>query len=452
MDRNVYRYFGSGSLRRSVLCLLIGWFGAPLGAHPVLSFTVASHVEASKAHHEKSSSETFPLTVVLGHQYLTIDAKGVRTIYDFARNRMLRVDLQRKTYEDYSLYSEIAFRVLEFYNRVMLGKMLETMKTRPASVDAAMAEQLFSLAEDGSQTVLERKKSRGNTLFEWQNQLLVSASDAQQTLAAEYRREYWRFIRYYAGGHPQVLAALSGLSGVPEKMSFVRTNVKTETRTLTLRAISTPADAPYSLEGFALAMPDREPFKTLATVSVDDAPAQWQAHVAAALKDRDLAFSQARFLDAMLAQEEATLASGDPYLEWLQQVRDSMRGDAPTQRLISGLAARDESSAQQAAADFRALRDLKPQYSDVLDVFEGNELLSLKQGERGERLLLAALQENPYVTGAWHDLGDYYYRSFRMQDAWGCLDAARRMDAQNPTLRQIDELEQTLRAKNPDFF
>ncbi len=425
---------------------------AAAGAYPVLSFTVASHFELLKGRHEEPNNQTFDLRVVLGHQYLAIEAKGVRTIYDFERNRILHLNLQKKSYEDYSLYSDIGFRVLEFYNRLMLGKVLESVKTRPAAMDTALIEQQFSLVEDNSQTAIGRKKIGGNTQFLWQNQLLLTVSDAMHPLPAEYRREFWRFIRYYAGGHPQALSALSALEGVPDKMSFVLADLKTETRTLTLQGIATPVDVPYSLDGFRLVMPDREPYRTLATVAVDDAPARLNVRVAAALADRDIAYSQGRYLDAMLAQEEATLSTGDSYLHWLQQARDRLRSDAPTQRLIKALGARDASAAQQAAEDFHALREAKPQYVDVLDIFEGNALLTLKQGEQGERQLLAALSTDPYIAGAWHDLGDYYYRSFRMQDAWGCMDVARRIAPQNPVLRPIDDLEQTLRAKNPDFF
>jgi hypothetical protein len=46
---------------------------------------------------------------------------GTRTIYDFDRLRILRINLADKNYTNNSLYSDIGFRAVEFQNRIMLG-------------------------------------------------------------------------------------------------------------------------------------------------------------------------------------------------------------------------------------------------------------------------------------------------------------------------------------------
>jgi len=153
-----------------------------------------------------------------------------------------------------------------------------------------------------------------------------------------------------------------------------------------------------------------------------------------------------------LANDEAMLSLGDADRQWLVGAREHLVNDGPTRKLIGALSARDAAAAKQAAEDLHSLRDLNPRYTDVIDIFEGNTLLTLKQGDDGAKLLLSALAANPYLTGAWHDLGDYYYRAFRMQEAWACLDAARRIQPQNPMLQPVYKLEEALRQRNPDFF
>jgi hypothetical protein len=93
-------------------------------AHPVLTFSVTSNieplkgVEAQKGAIQRASHETFPLTVTLGHKYLSVDAKGTRTIYDFEHFRLYELNLADRSFHEFSLYADVGFRVLEFRNRL----------------------------------------------------------------------------------------------------------------------------------------------------------------------------------------------------------------------------------------------------------------------------------------------------------------------------------------------
>ena len=424
---------------------------AHVDAHPEIHIQVHSHIESTEDLKAKPTDETYPLVVTLGHTYLITESKGTRTIYDFERNRILLLDLLTKTYADYSLYSNIGYRVLEFYNRQMIRNALQGAKVDSPISQPALLEQLFSLTDEKANTVVETTKIKGHTVFTWKNNLLVTVTDSVTELPDDYRSEYWRFIRYYAGGHPKILTALSAERGIPTETIFVLTNLKTEKRTLTVQSISSPSDSNYSIEGYALKMPDAEPFKTLAQI-VGDPQEQVNNRVVAAKKDRDAAFTQGRYLDAALANFEALLSTGEIDAAWSGARRDALTKDPKAQQLLGSISPRDQNSAQRAVNDLAELRALNPAHVDVLDVFEGNTRISLKQGSQGAELLLAALHQNPYFTGAWHDLGDYYYRSFRMQEGWACLDAARAMRPNDPMLQQVNQLEKQLRTRNPEFF
>jgi tetratricopeptide (TPR) repeat protein len=439
-----------------MMACLVGWlaigsYSPTVGSHPTLTFAVTSHVVPQKDQPGSPTDEAYPLVAVLGHDFLTVETKGNRTVYDFRTHRLLALDLNRQTYEDYSLYSDIGFRVLEFQNRLMLGGMLKSAKLPAPTMDSVLVENLFSLIDDKSANDVTRRQDGGGTVFESAAHELVRASKATRALPEGYRDEYWRFIRYYAGGHPKALTMLAAAAGVPQSLSLVLTNMKVETRTLALQSITLAPDSPYSLDGFKLVMPDREPYKTLQAVG-PDAPAQVANRVAATLTQRDLALAEGHYLQAMLANNETMLSTGDGHRDWLLGARDRLVGDSSTQRLVGALSPHDEASVKQAAEVFRGLRASAGNYVDVLDIFEGNALLSLKQTAEGQALLLAALALDPYIAGAWHDLGDSYYRSFRMPEAWACLDAARRMAPSNPMLQQMNQVEQALRDRNPGFF
>ena len=293
-----------------------GIMSAPLAAHAVLTFTVASHKESpeglkSSGQPVPTSDESFPLTVTLGHQYLIVEARGMWTIYDFARQRIMALNLANKSYTDASLYAPLGFRDLEFQNPIMMGTVLSAAKIDSLATQPAFAEQTFSITDPKHETSIDQRQADGETEFLWQDKKLLSISNKTRELPDGYQSEYWRFLRYCAGGHPKIYVALASVQGVPEKITFVlQDGPQTETREIALNAIRTQADGPYSLEGFAAATPDEAPYSTLKLLG-PDAAAQLAQRADATVKDRDAAIGQGRVFDAVLANTALLFMTGD---------------------------------------------------------------------------------------------------------------------------------------------
>lgn len=443
---------------RLIVCVAFSLGAMPLAAHPVLTFTVTSHKEPAvgmKAAGQivQPSNKTFPLIVTLGRQYLITEAEGTRTIYDFERLRVMRVTLATASYTDDSLYSDIGYRALEFQNRIMLGSALQSGKVAVNPMEPALMEQLFSLSNPKGDTLIEQRDTDGVSEFFWGKQRLMAVSDKTQELPQGYQAEYWRFLRYYAGGHPKVYAALKSLNGIPEKVTFVLTNMGTETREIGLNAISNMADSPYSLAGLVRARPDEEPHSSLQALG-PDAAAKLAERMGATIKVRDAAIAQGPILEAVLSNMAMLIMSGDgaSLTAWIAQHRDAIQSDDSARSLSANLEPRDQAGAQKALKVLTELNKQSGSAAYMLDVFEGNTLLSLRDGKAGSDHLLAALKLNPYLLGAWKDLGGYYYQSYRTDKAWACWDAARRVNPQHSMLLRITEMERQLRATFPEFF
>jgi hypothetical protein len=442
-----------------VALVAFGLCTIPLAAHPVLTFTVTSHKEppkgmkSSTGKESQPSDETFPLTITLGHQFLIEEMHGTRTIYDFERLRILRINLADKNYTNDSLYSDIGFRAAEFQNRIMLGTALQAGKVAVNPMEPVLMEHLFSLSNPKGQSTIEQRRGRGVTDFFWQSQKLMSVSDKTHELAAGYQSEYWRSLRYYAGGHPRIYAALASIQGVPEKVTLVLTNMSTETRGMVLNSIRNEADGPYSLDGFRAASSDEAPYGTLKLLG-PDAVAQLAERTQKMATARDGAFAQGHVLDALLANMGIMIMTGDAAgtTAWIALHRDAIQSDESARSLATSLKPPDQTAAQAAVQTLAELRKQPGSSGDVLDVFEGNALLSVHDGKGGADHLLAALAANPYLLGAWKDLGGYYYQSFQADKAWACWDAARRVNPQHPMLLPISEMENRLRTAFPEFF
>ena len=91
-------------------------------------------------------------------------------------------------------------------------------------------------------------------------------------------------------------------------------------------------------------------------------------------------------------------------------------------------------------------------HSYVLNIFEANIRLGMREGSKARELLLAALAADPTITGAWIDLGTAYYYNFDAQAAWACWDAARALRPTHYMLKVVDDREQKLRTDHPEFF
>ncbi len=424
-------------------------------AHPVLAFVEQTVTSPAKDSKEKPTREEFPVTVVLGDHYVSTESQGTRRILDFEHRRLYRLDLNAHTFEDDSLFIVFGFNAMELQNRIAMNRMLLAAKLNDAaeSNTPALMEHLFSLRADGQNTVIDSAHSGDATVYRFKTTELLSISDKSRPLPAGSQAQYWRWLRYTAGGHPQIYADLEKRTGVPELLRVSRWQKPADQIvTLRLTSVTNAADAPYSLAGFTRAPAKEEPFLTLEKVGRDSS-AKLAAVADATQRDRDTAMAQGKMLDAMLANFAYMLSTGDNDPTWLVHVKDQVSADADARALAGALNASSAEQAEAAVKTLTALQDKSTSsYAYLLSVFAANHEIALKHGKHAQELFLAALSRNPYLTGAWIDLGQFYYVSFNTREAWACWDAVRAINSSYAQGKQVDAMEAKMVADHPEFF
>lgn len=88
----------------------------------------------------------------------------------------------------------------------------------------------------------------------------------------------------------------------------------------------------------------------------------------------------------------------------------------------------------------------------MLHIFQGGVKATQGQPREAIQLYLQALQGDPYVSGAWKDLGELYYETYDGERAWQCWDVARRLRPQHEMLKPVDELEAEILKHSPGYF
>jgi hypothetical protein len=444
--------------RNPILTLTVAALATPLWAGTVLTFDVVSHTAALKGAKQVRglpipADANYALTVTLSGDALQIDEPDTQTRYDFKSARIDRLDKIRKSYDEISLYTVVGFDVAEFANRTVLGKGLAAGKIEDNPMAPALTENLMSMSDPTSATVIDSNTEGGETLYSWNRQPLMRVSLKTRELPAALLTQYLRFLRYSAGGHPQILAAIGRGHGIPERLTIVRSNMGIETRTLILRGIDERPDGSLSLDGYTREVPDREPFATLKRLSASSA-ADLEAHAGVLRQERDAAVTAGRAFDAMLANFAAMLSTGDnsEASAWVAAHHDQINASADAQRLMRSLNPTDEAGAKLAAETLEEMKNSAGPHSYVLNIFEANTLAALHRGDRAVDLFLTALAADPTITGAWIDLGNLYYNGFSADAAWACWDAARALRPTHFLLKQVDDRERKLRTDHPEFF
>jgi hypothetical protein len=441
-------------IRSVVVTALCAGFVGAVDAHPVLKFVeqVVNKPPPQAPTGTLATTEEFPVSVTLGHKYLLMDAQDTRQIYDFEHHRIYRVNLKDKTFEDSSLYSLMGFRAIELQNRLNVNAVLGAAKVATDAQSAALAEHVLSLTAPEENTVIDTAHAQGTTTYRWKDKELLSISDETRPLASEYQPDYWRFLRYAIGGHPKIYADLEKRSGVPVLLQSLKPEATEKQITLRLTGVTNSKDVSYSLDGFTHVAPKREPYVTLQKIGRDGA-ASLAARTAAAKRDRDAAVAAGKMLDAALAHFTYALSTGDQDREWLAQTRDQVQGDADARALATSLSPKNAEEADKAVKTLTALRaKTTSPYAYLLDVFAANHQVALRHTTEARQLFLSALAANPYLTGAWFDLGKLYYSTFETDAAWACWDAARALNPEHPFGKNIETAERQMVADHPEFF
>ena len=438
---------------RLALAALVGTMAGSMGsAHPVLSFDETLDLKAPKGANFQSSKRDMRISVTLGHRYLIVDSPGSREIFDFEKHCHYHLDLAAKTYNESSLFAQLGFAVLESQNRVLMNRMLSAAKLLDDMRSPPMVEQLFSVAVPGGDADIDTAKADDGTVYRWQGHDLLSISDASQPLPGEYQREYWRWLRINFGGHPKIYTDLEERSGVPELLRIVRPDGGVTTVTLRLKSVANSSTAMYTLEGFSRATPNAEPYLTLHHLD-GDASAALAVQTSATRRDMENSIAAGKGFDAFLAFMVLTNSATDATSMLPPQATELFRSDANAKAVAAVIQAHTKEQAESAVKTLTELRgQTTANYAYMLDVFAANHELDLRRTQDAERHFLAALAKNPYLTGAWFDLGNVYYATFRTAEAWACWDTARALNPKHPLRQRVDALEQRLLTESPHLF
>ncbi|HSY48564.1 MAG TPA: hypothetical protein VLC46_07130 [Thermoanaerobaculia bacterium] len=431
---------------------------APLVARANVEITVKSErtklpaegVQRSNDDKGPPAKQTIHLT--LGKRWVQWDDGSDRGVYDFGRRVSIRVDREAHRLDEVSLFALLSGRQAELENGLRLGGVLEAAKVGANPMAATMAEHQFSLRPDTAGTSGIRKISgTGEQRYLWQEKELFAYSTELVPLSAADRDLFIRYVRYEVGGHPEILGDLQKLNGIPRWLRY-SDPVLGDARRLDVVATKKTPDAPYALPSLEKAtLKNPEAAAAAATVAAST-PALRAAMAERILAGANKAADAGKPLEAMLGYiERKLMIDGDMPPDYQKRAEVILK-DENVRALSGSFQVQSEEQARSAVATLMRLAPLAGEKSYVIGLFRANMEQRLGNRDAAISLFVAALTKNPFITGAWRDLGDTLDTGYDAVDTWRCYETARIIAPAHGMLADITRGEGILAQEHAEFF
>jgi hypothetical protein len=409
--------------------------------------------DANKA--PKRREDSYKVTIYLEPDAVTVEQRNECIRYGIRERVVLTSNLAEKTYTRRSLYSDLAFRVLEFQNRERLRAVLDGVATGKQPFPAQIpAEHAFSIRLDNTPAHLTRREGGGEVTFLASGEiLLVHSVDVEPAEPADVVR-FVQALRYACGGHPQILRELVKLPDIPRKLVIRRQEPRDDTSTeLVLKSLARDARTP-TLEGFVLQSSTKNERLTKLARKVDESTdAEIESHLKDNIKLLKKAAADKDILTVYFLHTEIGLQRqiDEPLID-ISVLGSLIRANADIAEFAQASHARTKEQRAATIMTLERIRSKRPERAHFLTILEANNRVALGELDVAEALFLDGLEGNSFLTGAWTDLGDLYFKKFHMATAWRCWEVARRIDSAHPVLGSVNDLEKRLQADFPDYF
>jgi hypothetical protein len=431
---------------------------APLGARANVELTL--HTDRTQLPikgmqnitHDGDPPAKRTMHVTLGPDWFRRSTGSDSTTFDFAGRRVYTVDGAKHSLTNESLFANVQGRETELDNRLMQSKMLENLKgTAENPMAPTLSEHQIGMRRDAKRpSEIESRVSGGERRFTWHKKELFAWSTELVPLPAPARDQFVRFVRFCVSGHPEILAELAKLDGIPKRLRFTdpgfgqRLAIEvTEVTQTPDAAYVPPADAKETIDDPAIAT-------AVAAVKASTSESRKEA-VTRLTAAASAAADGGHPLDAMLGYLEVNIMTGQIPADLVTR-KDSVRADANVQALLTAVQAKNQAEAKAAVTTLTRLQMVAPDKAYVLGIFRANMEKHLDDGKSAITDLEAALAKNPLLTGVWKDLGDALFNGYHSENAWQCYDTAALIMPQHSMLGDIAKEATRLTKEYPEYF
>ena len=446
--------------------ILLGFLANFVAAETsVLQFTceTKSTVKSEKTKNKPAKTtvdKTSELTTLLADQYAVEDENSIR-IHDLPNLLVTIYNHQNSSYVQYNPISVLAYRVMELENRVHMSNMFmgAGMTEMLDAYDLFKLESLFVIELPGQDNEQKRgklshKKSGYKLTCKHNGKTICKVTFSKQQIPDELKTIFARYFTYKYEIHPQFQRLIIEDGRFPKQIDY-----QYDTGFKSAKVIVNFKDFKYLDTNTTLAPADYKPERSkTSTFDANLTAIETGQQLPNRITDQEFeefagnAMKNKQYLDAMLALIEQGLQEDNDYQTKASQIIPIAQNDPQFILFSQAMSISNPKQFKYALEllDEIDTTNLKKAY--LLDIFRANKMIDPQQSFTAISHFRKALEANPYITGAYVDLGKMYYEQYETQLAWRCWDAARKIKPDHDFLQQIDPLEDMFKAKYPQYF
>lgn len=437
-------------LQGLALSLLLGALHGALAA-TLFDISTQMHTQAHAGVSSTPPDVQGQESLILADGVMALKTAGNEAVYDFKKRRLYVINLKSNTYVNESLYSTVGFRVLEFQSREAQRKAITVPAVAAELPSTLDSEHSLSIVMGGTEQI-SGKKEDGKLIFSDHERELAHWSEQGIDASPADVTGFVQFLRYTAGGHPQILAEMAARHSVPNDISLSFNQPYGVTTKHLVVTGGKPID--WNPDYLAGLRPESSGANSIDTMLDQGTRLNQDDALAAQRKNRQVtgqAVQAKRMLDVLLGSVEFRLITGEPAAALPSELIEAINHDDACRRFEVAIRANTKAELDDAVKTLVELRSASTSGQNVLKLYEADARMHVGDAT-ALQLYGEVLQTSPAIAAAYKDLGDLFILKYDTPRAWRAWDIGRQLAPRLPEFVPVDQFEKKLATDHPEYF
>jgi hypothetical protein len=383
---------------------------------------------------------------------------NTKIIYDFFSEKITRID--KKSYDNVPLFSIVNYRESEFQNRKFLSTALQAGGINDAFGGTFGLELLFVLEDKPGKFKMDIKEQKENSLIKYyyKNEKIVSVEYSQKKLDNKYRDVFNKFLIYNTSIHPLIINSIVQNGFIPRYFEYSYSNVAAQY--CIKYELTETSGKEQSLEqlmntsGMFQDSVNRDSLELLLDKTFNKIN---NGDIVQINKDECLAknkelIGRQKYFDALLTLFEYILQSGEQPADAMKSTMNYLNKDNDMRIFVGAINSEFTKEAlEKSIKKLESIDQNKYEKGYLINIFLANFYTNIGFN-KSLHYFQKVLVKNPYITGIFKDLGDYYANTYNMDYAWKCYDMALLLNKNHPMSKEIEEIKSRFRKSYPGYF
>lgn len=396
----------------------------------------------------------------------------IEEIYDLPNMRRISVNHDEKQYSLTSLYARPIFMLRERQNRERMQKMLQAAMGDKAPEGESPVDIDMMFGTDAIQTTADNlviHMDAGIKKYSYADKLFLHYALSDTAVPEGLRQSYKMYLIYRHSLHPKIRNDLAIEPRFVKKLWYaVDERVMRRETLMTLQQTERLTGKPPGIpDGYELVYDPNPDLNTAIQWGMENPMPPVEGFVQEAVS----ALEAGKKMTAALSILELTvmydLEKQKNVVDQIKQVMQAAGQDKNVQQVLAAVTTTPKNATEYAAIR-RILMETgvqqAPEKDYLLAMFAANHFISInnKQASHSQQdlqnrkkailTLKRAITQNPWLTGAYVDLGNIYFKDYEVFKAWSYWNYARHLMPDHALLATVDQMEQKARRDFGEFF